>query len=181
MDHIERCLEELQHARHLAADPDAVEVALWFHDAVCDPAARDSEARSARLADDALADAGVDAGRRAGVSRLILATRHDGQPLVGDAALVADIDLAILGADADAFDRYEAAVRREYAALPDAAFYAGRAAILRRFLERRSIYATDPFRTRYEARARTNLTRSLARSVPAPATPRTPLPPGPNG
>ena len=181
MEHIERCLAECDQVRHLAADPDAVEVALWFHDAVYDPAARDNEARSARLADEALTDAGIDAGVRAAVTHLILATRHDGQPLVGDAALVADIDLAILGADADAFERYEAAVRREYAALPDAAFYAGRAAILRRFVERPSIYATDPFRTRYEARARTNLTRSLARSAPAPATPRRPPPPAPNG
>ena len=104
-----------------------------------------------------------------------MATRHDAPaqdaaPHAIDARLIADIDLAILGADADEFDCYEAAIRREYAAVPPETFRAGRTAILRRFLNRRAIYSTDEFRSLYEARARTN----LARSVAAPATPHTP-------
>jgi predicted metal-dependent HD superfamily phosphohydrolase len=46
---------------------------------------------------------------------LILATRHESVPVDADAALLADIDLAVLGQHAPAFDEYEAGVRSEYA------------------------------------------------------------------
>src|SRR5262245_66185655 len=32
--HIAECLAEVDHVRHLARDPVAVELALWFHDAI---------------------------------------------------------------------------------------------------------------------------------------------------
>ena len=181
--HIERCLDELDRVRHLAADPDAIEAALWFHDAIYETDRRDNEERSARLADEALAEAGVDAARRTRIADLILATRHDAPPdaagRAADERLVADIDLAILGAEPEDFDRYEAAIRREFAVVPAELFRAGRTSILRRFLNRRAIYATDEFRTRYEAQARTNLERSVAapaiqRTPPRPAPPRSP-------
>ena len=180
--HIERCLDELDEARHLASDADAVEAALWFHDAVYETDRRDNEERSARLAEEALARAGVEAARRARIADLVMATRHDapaqetGARAI-DERLIADIDLAILGADVPEFERYEAAIRDEYAAVPPEMFRAGRAAILRRFLNRRAIYSTDEFRNRYEARARMN----LARSVAAPATPHTPRSPDRQG
>ena len=182
LGHIEHCLDELDRWRHLAADPDAVETALWFHDAVYETDRRDNEERSAGLADEALAEAGIDEARRARIVDLVMATRHDAPAAdpfrrPADDRLIADIDLAILGADPAGFDRYESAIRREYAAVPAELFRAGRAAVLHRFLNRRAIYATDEFRSLYESRARTN----LARSVAAPATRRTPPAAGPTG
>jgi predicted metal-dependent HD superfamily phosphohydrolase len=48
------------------------------------------------------------------VRDLILATRHDVSPPGGDAALLVDVDLAILGSPAERFDEYERQVRQEY-------------------------------------------------------------------
>jgi predicted metal-dependent HD superfamily phosphohydrolase len=161
--HLEHCLRELDGARDLAADFDAVELALWFHDAVYDTHAADSEERSARLMAEAVGRAGGSAALRDKVAALILATRHAAEPEDADARLLVDVDLAILGQPEDAFDLYEHQVRREYGWVLEPVFRAGRAALLKGFLARRAIYATDQFRTMYEAQARANLARSLAR------------------
>lgn len=155
--HLEACLDELPVP---AADPDAVELALWWHDAVYDPTAADNEAKSAAWAERTLTEAGVpELGSR--VARLVLATAgHDDAE--GDAAWVLDIDLAVLGRDPSAYDRFEEQVRQEYAWVPEPMFRQGRSRILAGFLARPRIYHTDRFAAR-EGQARTNLTRALAR------------------
>src|SRR6185436_5536891 len=72
IDHIAHCLEELDEVRGLAADPVAVEMALWYHDAVYDPRAKDNESRSADLARRAGAALGLAPERGERVARLIL-------------------------------------------------------------------------------------------------------------
>lgn len=151
--HVEHCLDEFEPVRATARDSVAVELALWFHDAVYRPRAGDNEARSADLV--------RPISRRA--AELVLATRHAAPPEDPDAELVVDVDLAILGQPAERFDRYEEEIRREYAWVPGFLFRRRRAAVLRAFLDRPSIYRTPRFRARWEARARANLERSLAR------------------
>ena len=46
--HIADCLTEFDHVREVAVEPDAVEFAIWFHDALYDPCAGDNEALSWR-------------------------------------------------------------------------------------------------------------------------------------
>ena len=94
---------------------------------------------------------------------LVLVTRHDGEPKTPDEALLSDIDLAILGAGPKRFDEYETQVRAEYRHVPTALYRPGRRKVLNGFLERPRIYHTEWFRERYEAQARRNLERSLAR------------------
>ena len=48
--HVAHALKEFDSVRELAKDPDAVELALWFHDVVYDIGARNNEEESARLA-----------------------------------------------------------------------------------------------------------------------------------
>jgi len=159
--HIAQCLQEFESARFLAADPIAVELALWYHDVVYDPRARDNEEQSAlqAIAIARHARLGNQIGQAA--ADFIRATVHGQLPLGTDAQLVADVDLAILGQSEAAFDAYERAVRQEYAWVPDDAFGAGRRRILEGLLARPVLYGTDWFRTRYETAARRNLARSI--------------------
>jgi predicted metal-dependent HD superfamily phosphohydrolase len=163
LQHLAECFGWLDGARHLAARPFEVELALWFHDAIYEPRANDSEERSAAWAAEALQSAGAAEDVAARVSALVLATKHaraEGPP---DPAVLLDVDLAILGAPPPRFLEYEAQVRREYAFVPEDAFRKARAAILARFAARPRLYATDHFAALLERQARANLRDSLAR------------------
>ncbi len=161
--HVVACLEARR--RITEATLPEVDLALLFHDAVYEPLARDNEARSADLL--------VEEGRRAWMHdallqrarALVAATRHDAMDAIDseEACIVADADLAILGAEPLRFERYEAQVREEYACVDDAAFAAGRAAVLRGLLARPTLYATRAGQRAWEGRARQNLEASLRR------------------
>ncbi|MDE2184132.1 MAG: hypothetical protein KGJ78_14025 [Alphaproteobacteria bacterium] len=62
-----------------------------------------------------LSEAGAEPAIAQSVRRLILATRHDAMPEEHDARAVVDIDLAILGAAAERYQRFEEEIRAEYA------------------------------------------------------------------
>lgn len=76
-------------------------------------------------------------------------------------ALLQDIDLSILGADAELYDRYEGWIRQEYAFVPEEAFQKGRGAVLQSFLDQGEIYHIVELREKLEASARNNLNRVM--------------------
>lgn len=157
-------IEELEQAREVTArEGTLARLAGWFHDAVYDPRATlgENELLSAELAARDLADLGLRNEDVAAVRALVLATQSHALTRGGLSAVFHDADLWILSAPPDRYAEYTAQVREEYAAVPDAAFRAGRAAILRPFLERTSIYATGTARERWEERARANVTDEL--------------------
>ena len=160
--HLAALIEALDGARDLADHPDEVEAALWFHDAVYQPGARDNEAHSAAWAFAALTGMGVPAAATARIRGLVLDTRHENPPSTNDGRLIADLDLAILGSDPGTYDAYRAAIRREYGALGDEEWRAGRRAVLEGLLGRDRIYSTDHFCETLEWSARENLQRELA-------------------
>ncbi|WP_027057100.1 HD domain-containing protein [Mesorhizobium loti] len=165
--HIEAMLALAGEYRASLGDPEAVEAAIWFHDAIYDSKAKDNEARSAALAETRLAGS-TDGGRLSRISAMILATathqlpRFDDATATRDASLFLDMDLSILGAAPDAFDAFERAVRREYGWVEEPMWRAGRGAVLTGFLARPHIFHTQEFRQRFEPQARLNLARSLA-------------------
>lgn len=163
LDHIGDCLRHLEWASHLLEKPSEADIAIWFHDAIYDPRRGDNEARSAELAGEVLRQAGVDVAPARRVANMIRQTAHTQIPPVGDAAVVCDADLAILGAQMEEFERYDAAIRREYEWVPEAIFRRERGRVLAGFLARPRIYQTDIFAATYENRARLNLRRALDR------------------
>lgn len=166
--HIDLLLALHAEVRAHLAHPDAVELAIWYHDAIYVPLRPDNELESAALlradlagiADPALIE-------RAAV--LVLATRTHAVPpglapdLAADCAWFLDMDLSILGADHDTFAWYDAAIRREYAEVPDDVWRTRRPAVLGTFLARARLYLTDHFHARLDTRARANLRRAIAR------------------
>ncbi len=163
LQHLRECLLHFEAASSLARRPGEVELALWFHDAVYDPQRDDNEERSADWACSSVLAAGCDAAIAQRVHALVMVTKRHTAPVDdADAALLLDIDLAILGAVPVRFDEYERQVREEYAHVAEVAFRAGRARVLHGFLERPTIFATEVFRDALERRARENLARSVA-------------------
>lgn len=163
----------------------------WFHDAVHrsgradlpgasgavghdepgrDAAGRDEPGRdereSAALARTALGGAGL-AGDGEAVAALVLMTAdHRPEPADEAAAILSDADLSVLGASPGRYADYAAAIRGEYADVPEADFRAGRAAILRDLLTG-DLFHTAAGRERWESVARRNLAAELARLTSA--------------
>ncbi|MEW2554830.1 hypothetical protein AB0957_24245 [Streptomyces zhihengii] len=161
-DHLVAVLDRIDELADHAHDPAVVRLAAWFHDAVYLPDRSENEERSARLAERALAELGVDERRTAEVARLVrLTVTHDPAPGDADGEALCDADLAILAASPQAYAAYAAAVREEYAFVPEEAFRDGRAAVLRQLLALPALFRTPYGREHWERAARHNLTVEL--------------------
>ncbi|MGW0535968.1 HD domain-containing protein [Streptomyces sp. NPDC003032] len=161
--HLTAVLDHIDVLEDHAEDPELVRLAAWFHDAVYAPDRSENEERSARLAERALPEAGLSAARTSEVARLVrLTVTHD--PADGDhnGEALCDADLAILAAAPDAYAAYAAAVREEYGFVPDEAFRAGRAAVLRQLLALPRLFRTPHGAAVWESPARENLATELA-------------------
>ena len=158
--HLITCLREFDRVAARMEIPDAVELALWFHDAVYVPGARDNEQLSADLFcqwgrtwfSPTLVDKVCD---------FILITMHRQPPDKGDESYMVDIDLSSFGQHWSDFLRDTHNVRKEQAHVPDAIYYPAHARFLRMLLNRPRIFYTDFFFECYEKSARCNIERLL--------------------
>ncbi|MFE6198168.1 hypothetical protein [Streptomyces sp. NPDC057838] len=160
--HLAAVLDRVDDLQEYARDPDVVRLAAWFHDAVYLPDRSENEERSARLAERALAEAGVPDAKTAEVARLVrLTVTHDPADDDPDGQVLCDADLAVLASPPSAYAAYTAAVREEYHFVPNDAFRAGRAAILRQLLDLPRLFRTPYGAEHWEATARYNLSSEL--------------------
>jgi predicted metal-dependent HD superfamily phosphohydrolase len=130
--HLARVLRAVD---ELADDHDLllVRLAAWFHDAVYEiPAGQlPNEEASARLALRELSRAGLEQEDLTQVARLVrLTATHTPRSRDPEGELLCDADLEILAASPEEYAGYTAAIRAEYAAVPEAAFVAGRLEIM---------------------------------------------------
>ncbi|MEJ2854977.1 MULTISPECIES: HD domain-containing protein [unclassified Saccharothrix] len=145
-------------AHRTEEDRAVLTLAALAHDVVYDGRPGEDERNSANWVRERLGEAGVDPGP---VVALVLATIDHTAP---DelTALLMDADLAILGADPAAYERYRRAVRAEYSHVPDDAWRTGRGQVLESLHARDPLYLTPQARARWEARAKANLAAELA-------------------
>ena len=161
LSHIENCLSLFDQTLSLTIHSGEVELAIWFHDAVYDTRRNDNEQKSAEWTESVINQSGVSSDVAERVSHLILATRHNMEVTDTDAQLIIDIDLSILGSEADVFWRYEENIRKEYAWVPVHLFKQKRIEILRGFLDRPYIYYHQQYREMFEEKARVNLKNAI--------------------
>lgn len=161
--HLRQTLRVAHDIREEAAHFTAVQLALWFHDIVYDPTQQDNEEKSAMTAAQALFELDLAEVLIGEVVRLILLTKtHVVMEQDSNGRVVIDADLCVLGASAEGYAAYSQAIRQEYAFVPDAVYRNGRIQILQHFLQRPTIYYTEPMRLMFEAQARQNISNELA-------------------
>jgi predicted metal-dependent HD superfamily phosphohydrolase len=157
--HLAHCLEQLDMAAAQIHQPDAVEMAIWFHDVVNEPGRTDNEPLSAELFRK-VAGGLMDRAFIAAVEDLILITTHTREPRDLDHQFICDIDLASFGCPWECFLADSVAVKAEFRG-PDEAYYRSKRIFLEALLERPRIFRTEFFNQRYEQQARDNIRRLL--------------------
>ena len=162
--HILAILAHLDNFVGTVRDHDALEIAIWFHDAIYNPTASgdQNERQSAHLFHRELGDILRGQLNSEMVESLILATRHlDLPPASPDESLIRDLDLSVLAEPPARYATYTENIRREYEHLDEAAFREGRSQFIKGFLARKQIYMTRHFRKLWEDQARENLVGEL--------------------
>ena len=154
--HINDCLGWLDRYRDQVGDPDAVELAIWFHDVVYEPGAKDNEQLSA---DQFMAktDGVFDDTLRDTVYLHIMATVHDGAEIVhADTKYMLDIDLSGFGRPWAEFIQDSDNLRLELKDWPDDVFYQRQAVFQDKLFGQPRFFKSDYFYDNYEAQARKN-------------------------
>ncbi len=161
--HIHECLNLFTSITDRLTHPQAVGLAIWYHDAIYDTHESQNEERSAELARIELTKIALSESLIWKVFDLIMVTKHPSQPATDDEKYLTDIDLSIFGENTERFDRYDKNIRLEYIHVPEDVYIPKRTEVLSGFLDLPFIYHTEYFRDKYENSARQNLERAINR------------------
>ena len=156
MGHISSCLTYFDRCREVADYPDAIEMAIWFHDCIYVVGSEDNEALSRDWFLE-VTDGHLEPLLRKAVDGLIMDTVHDGVPETQDGKLLADIDLTSFGLPWEEYMRDGDNVREEMALHQDDARKGGKYSFLDNLLSRQSVYFSDYYLENYEESAQANL------------------------
>ncbi|KHF78068.1 hypothetical protein PJ15_1125 [Acinetobacter sp. neg1] len=156
VQHLYECLVLLESIRANLNDTNAVVLALWFHDTVYDPQAKDNELKSADLFEQYVAhDLSADDVQK--IKRWIVATQKHESTDELDLQFLLDIDLAILAASPARFAEYEQQIQKEYAWVDSEIYSLKRKEVLAHFYQAEPLYQTEYFQQNFEQRAKSNL------------------------
>jgi predicted metal-dependent HD superfamily phosphohydrolase len=161
LDHLGNMLTHLESCRALINDWDCVLFALFYHDYVYQPTAKDNEEQSAEAAKTQLTSLKLSVEKIGIVAGMILATKSHNVSENSDVNYFTDADLSILGASRNEYDQYTKDVRNEYSIYPDILYKPGRKKVLKHFLDMPAIFKTTFFRDRLEKTARENIAAEL--------------------
>ena len=160
IEHIDHCLGQFDEVHTDCRQPDAVELAIWFHDAIYNFPAYQNEKLSAAFFMER-SEQLLDTSFRQDVFDLVIATEHTSPPVDHDQRILVDVDLSSFGLPWDRFAADGKNIRQELSYLSDADFYAGQIAFMEALLARDRIYNTTHFHDKYESIARANVARYL--------------------
>lgn len=160
--HLRDILAHVEELAGFADDADAVRLAAWYHDSVY-AGLPDDEERSARRAEYDLSALGLEPQLVDEVARLIRMTvTHDPAPGDHNGEVLSDADLASLALPREHYQANTAAIRAEYAHVPDDVFRKGRVQVLVGLLDGPGVFRTEQGRRQWEAPAQENLRAELS-------------------
>ncbi len=155
LSHIMMGLNEIDSVRPLMDNPDAAELAWWYHDFVYEIDSNLNEEKSSDVVYRVCIDNLVPKEFASLAKSLVMETKHAGRIKVGDGEFIRDLDLLSFGMDGF-MDRSDK-IRKEYVQVSDRKFDEGNSRFMKRFLEKEQIFLSNYFRNKYEKRARENL------------------------
>jgi predicted metal-dependent HD superfamily phosphohydrolase len=166
LDHLIEVLQWLDWYKEgkTSQDYDIIELALFYHDVIYDGARKDSEERSAMLLAEHGLSLGLDLQVIEKAQKLVIMTKDHLTAKSNLEVIMADCDLAILGAEPARFQKYDDDIRKEYHFVPEEIWQEKRPSVMARFQAEARIYKTERFYDRLEEQAREN----LAIFAPAP-------------
>ncbi|MEB3865067.1 MULTISPECIES: metal-dependent hydrolase [Acinetobacter] len=160
VQHLYECLILFESIRAELNDAPAVALAIYFHDVIYDPQAKDNELKSAELFEQYMAqDLPVNTVQK--IKQWILATQKHVSTDVPDLQFLLDIDLAILAATPERFTEYEQQIQQEYSWVDPQVYSTKRKEVLRHFYQSKPLYQTAYFQKNFELRAKQNLKHIL--------------------
>lgn len=162
LSHLIHCLYQFDLVSHLIPHPDAVEMALWFHDLVYVPGEADNEQKSAEffryLASNCCSCEFINK-----VADLILITSHRTAPADDDECFIVDIDLSSMGLNWNVFLLDSDNLRKERSDVSDSEYCRRHNNFLKFLLARKRLFHTEFFYARYEQSALQNISRLLVK------------------
>ncbi|MFK7796744.1 MAG: hypothetical protein AB8E82_04765 [Aureispira sp.] len=162
LSHLYNLLSLVEHFKGHIQQPRLLELVIWYHDSVYDPASKKNEAASAQLAVQVWQSYLDEATLQQLETYILSTTKHFPQTKEEDERLFLDLDLSILAAEPMIYQAYSKAIEQEYTTIyPLELYQKGRQQVLKAFLERPNIYYSTLFAEHYEAAARANLTAEL--------------------
>lgn len=160
IQHIVECLAFFHQIKNQLNDPIAVELAIWFHDAIYNPQAIDNEEKSAELMEQHCSQL-FENTKIQKVYKWIIATKTHLPTTDQDLNYLLDIDLAILGSSKQRFAEYEQQIQQEYSWVEAELYRVKRAEVLNYFFEMKPLYQTEYFKNLLEEQAKYNLTSRI--------------------
>lgn len=163
LEHIKHCLDLADEMHFATKKMHLVRLAIWYHDAIYDTKSKENEKKSANLFMRLAELLNMKSEDIDEVVAMIMASDHKGTkeeyPL--ETKLFLDIDIAILGAERNVYAKYDEDIRKEYSWVPEEEYLKGRTQVLASFLNRKPLYLTEQFQSRFEDTAKANLALSL--------------------
>ncbi len=157
LDHIEHCLSLFDKISSKLQNPEALELAIWYHDVVYRPGAENNEQLSADQFMQTTKSRFHDSLRDT-VYQHIMATLHlDSKMSHADTKYMVDIDLSSFGLPWPEFVRDSDNLRREMAYLSDDEYYQRQSTFQQALIDRPRFFKSDYFYQNYEAQAAKNL------------------------
>jgi predicted metal-dependent HD superfamily phosphohydrolase len=163
LSHIYNMLLQTESIKDAIVDYDSFRFAVWYHDIIYKPTKKDNEEKSAVLAKNRLKMINIEENQLKMIKNLIISTKSHKVILNKnlDNSYLLDIDLSILGSDWGSYQKYILNIRKEYAIYPHFIYKKGRKKVLQNFLDRKTLYFTESFQSKFETQARQNILKEI--------------------